>query len=1305
MPVITEAQLRAYNNLCNPYPFTMVTAIPPPTPSYLSAYNTNQTKPNLLKILPTDDTWHDLAQPRKDYDPTYFNGLVANYLMTGDYNVPLDKISFYQKAMNYPSFSDGSFPSMRYEAKVAASFEQQHGLQRATEVITYGEIYRFFDGNTIDPLLVNKLILSNGSLIIIPGPELNTFADFIAQYEDQEKPRVLLVIAGFIKWYLHSAQYDTLVQGAKFDGVDVPQEIRISADAGFFQLREIFSPAGSGGIPFITIPNILDSAGTTIEPLDPTRDIYYEPTDYTTVYPIVSNYFSSNNIFLCYAINPGKQFGVDGGSYCFSLCILNINANDVLKAAVDTVRTVALTSPDYNRALTAIRAYINGNPGAFPQYFFGEVERGFQGDDEKKCGKCGAGVPYIGKVMAAIERAYTLAPPGQTFLATDQGLIDNFNALKNNPDIKLGSRIPIADARILKLMSGWNQASILMLFKLLADYKRTGDYQQIYAVLYAILVAGSNIGNFTFSSGDELAALLSRLCAIPTILQVASIGKTTLYRNQEMVGDSTAQERSQKEKIVKLTEAYILDFDKNFAIILSFIMRNYAQVCELRNQLAELCGVGGDGEPKGFLKGNLFYILQVLNAIHKLNTLIKLSNAAFNPEFEGNIMSLLEGYSQITTLRTQGVDISQIGIDGFTEMVRSIELIKGSELFTLSGFIKEKLPGLSFDTSEDEKTVFAEGDFTLASGNFTIPWLNLVYKSGDSKDKKLKGLSETYQQRLRAEHRSRPIAMKRGEEEKFVMECNSFLQDLTLGELVYYTGLDEEVEILKKAEEAGLQPGSNEGVNVALEDAAKIEESKSAFANYRVENVTQIMGAADTSENSLQGFKTKVYPLLLQECIATSCVDLTGVVTYLNEFAKMMRRAGVMQSKTEEVLTSAFAQAGSSTREEGQAGGTKIIQVGGATPFTNIRYLCSSINEVVLKILSKCHSYMVDAFRNQIKPQFTDPSDFENFSKALCIIQEDYEIHEFCEELLAGEDGLIASLDFIVAGFVQGDFNGDDNDVTPITLMTILTNSGLSESINILIYMLAASLHTKDQADFFSYIPTEILPPEITSFYGLCKSCNASFTVATLAIIYQIYYKGGTPFSSYTQTNFIPTIIGTLQITDGYFGYQISNKAFLTGNPVSPCNLYNLLDNIIIYFGSELFKSIPQSIPPQCSASVESEAVEPDAVESEAAGLPRVTRARAATQGTDIYGRTKAELGPYEYPARGLRPGGNFVTGSKRKSQSRVGGKKPKSTRRNKKTKLRKTYKKKAIKIKKNTYRKRLMKRTKKNKTRKYRHK
>ena len=76
--------------------------------------------------MPTNDTWHDLAQPRNDYDPTYFNEFVANYLMTGEYVAQLDRVSFYQKAMNYPSFSNGTFPSMRYEAKVAASFELQH---------------------------------------------------------------------------------------------------------------------------------------------------------------------------------------------------------------------------------------------------------------------------------------------------------------------------------------------------------------------------------------------------------------------------------------------------------------------------------------------------------------------------------------------------------------------------------------------------------------------------------------------------------------------------------------------------------------------------------------------------------------------------------------------------------------------------------------------------------------------------------------------------------------------------------------------------------------------------------------------------------------------------------------------------------------------------------------------------------------------------------------------------------------------------------------------------------------------------
>ena len=63
------------------------------------------------------------------------------------------------------------------------------------------------------------------------------------------------------------------------------------------------------------------------------------------------------------------------------------------------------------------------------------------------------------------------------------------------------------------------------LYALMADYKRQGDYNQIHEVLSSILQRGKNTEIVTFASGDELAALISRLCGIPTILQWSGGGK------------------------------------------------------------------------------------------------------------------------------------------------------------------------------------------------------------------------------------------------------------------------------------------------------------------------------------------------------------------------------------------------------------------------------------------------------------------------------------------------------------------------------------------------------------------------------------------------------------------------------------------------------------------------------------------------------------------------------------------------------------------------------------------------------------
>ena len=527
---------------------------------------------NPLARLHIDDTFHDFAKDRTGYSSIHFNNEgIANYLMNDDYSMQDNVITDYKDNLNYqPAYKEGKGA---FEIKVTGAFEQHYKLQPANMSITYDEIIAGFTFNltnnriTLTKGLNDKINLSNGSTdLIIGGDETMSLSQ---RFSEEQNEYVLiyqqnmLKIANFIKWYLHGSRAGQVMDDSSITFALTP-EIRILFDGTLGHMPQIFSQPNSGGTPYIAVPSILDSAATSSKLFDPQMDIDYEVLPVTLlgdpqIVPIVSNYFSYNEIFMCYLANNGRIFGEEGRIHGFSFIMFRIYKSEAeflekhggpienltyatLNVAIKYIREFGgnITSDDaYKGHIKTITDYINlySNRGVIVRYYLGEVEKQNASDDTP-CGTCGAGVPYLGKVFKSIQeiiREVQPYPYQENYSDATGRLKALFNGLKTTE--KLNSRMPIADARILKLFSDVNgnititsKDDLLLLFKIITDYKRCGDYQQVYAVLYKIMSNGSNTGNHTFSTGDELAALLARLAQVPTIYQVGNTGRTTLYR-------------------------------------------------------------------------------------------------------------------------------------------------------------------------------------------------------------------------------------------------------------------------------------------------------------------------------------------------------------------------------------------------------------------------------------------------------------------------------------------------------------------------------------------------------------------------------------------------------------------------------------------------------------------------------------------------------------------------------------------------------------------------------------------------------
>lgn len=133
----------------------------------------------------------------------------------------------------------------------------------------------------------------------------------------------------------------------------------------------------------------------------------------------------------------------------------------------------------------------------------------------------GAGVPYLGALMyhnvnKQINEELPMAPT-QIIPFGEEPFLDNIC----NNDKKL-------------------------FYRLILDYKRSGDYQQVMAVLRAIKSGDINLSNCTFCSGDIMAVLFARYLEVAAIRQYSDY--LFLYRNDRHKPNISEEQKLAYEK-------------------------------------------------------------------------------------------------------------------------------------------------------------------------------------------------------------------------------------------------------------------------------------------------------------------------------------------------------------------------------------------------------------------------------------------------------------------------------------------------------------------------------------------------------------------------------------------------------------------------------------------------------------------------------------------------------------------------------------------------------------------------------------
>jgi hypothetical protein len=847
----------------------------------------------------------------------------------------------------------------------------------------------------------------------------------------------------------------------------------------------------------------MDSASTSDNVLDPELPVDYEvmPTDENDdglFVPILSNYFSCNAICMGYLQNPGTKFGSDG-IFCFSLIMFKI-PNDMLEKRIvdlittelesrktifeindlefkllntlgqpDTpatrlsaldyltnmacnwIRTFPLRTIHYLTAQQIITSYIVRQPEKIVRYYFGEIEKDIDKNDNAKCGTCGAGVAYIGKVFSILEsvkaqilksapRASPPSPSVPTVYSSNTSLFSSiqsqFNSLKIAGDLR--QRIPIADARILKLF--FQNAGIIiteeeinLLFKVLADYKRTGDYQQVYAVLFAILKTGTNSRNYTHATGDELAALFARMVGVPCIYQVSNVGRNTLYRNVRYMVNMEERTKQDLERKLMVIKTFYGEIRDNISTILLFLNMYSEKILQLKKTFKQFIL-----EKPGTIMPDIDKLC-LSSVWTKLNTMIILSNNLLN-----NFDSLLEfsTFVQQYFLDTNRNVITKVtGINGQIipalpeHIEHGILLISKASLTPFSsliGYIQENFPVLLTSNNASNSSMNILEPLTseeIRTGTFNRALLNLFFVKFMNKDKGVQlfreyavppaPVSEASSSSSRRKTREVGKYMDEGLKQKTCQAFNRFVNNLYIQE-----------------------PGG-----ARVNDLIQLTVSRPDEIWIRINSIIPYLdGIINSNDIDLNIDEVKA--------------------NYARLSAIINPPAGGNGVNFNSINYS-------------------LIQKGGSAQDINRKIIFMKVKKVVEQLLKKCNNYLSDisnpiidikwnTANKRIATVKKSPLELDN-ADSFMKIPETYDITEFCKWLLynvtentddIGNEGILISLENIATEFTVDDIEGTaDNSLLTVTSM--LNKLGLYE-IKFLMFMLSVNTIRANDVDMIT---------------------------------------------------------------------------------------------------------------------------------------------------------------------------------------------------------------------------------------------
>lgn len=466
--IYTNNQAPAYTN--NPYGHHTPTAI-----QNVTGGTPSLPLPDIMKPY-IGDSFHDFCKDR-GINPVNFQKIVLPLLkILADGPIPYTDQNF-DNLLN-KLFENTVRPS-RLEPDMNAYIEQSFLLQRQEMVVTIEEIRDYYVPGTqfsYDTTyskdkkdFLNKVHQSNGSIKIIVPPGYTSFDEYFDKNTlAREK------VAYFIKEYFFYSKF----LNAPTSVTTAPVYFLFDANGSIIQ--SIYSYKGSGGIRCNAMACSADSANTSgfsLDPDYPTHFINEELVQYK------SNVLSKDKYHMYLKLNDNCFFGPNG-ALCFSYGVTNrISDNLEISQLVD--RRI---------------------PRA--EYFFG------YGDPLK--GTSGASVNYLQSMFSHLLGYKNPPNPNQDFDA----MITYLNTSSTKSYSQNTNHIPMGDGRLMNLFNGSENINDIIddIMKLQTDYKRTGDYEQAYALLRFILQGYLGV----FVTGDLMSALFARLLGLNAIYQVAT---------------------------------------------------------------------------------------------------------------------------------------------------------------------------------------------------------------------------------------------------------------------------------------------------------------------------------------------------------------------------------------------------------------------------------------------------------------------------------------------------------------------------------------------------------------------------------------------------------------------------------------------------------------------------------------------------------------------------------------------------------------------------------------------------------------